>query len=387
MASRLQITGADKGLSHFLSGQCVLADVIMATNIPKFHILLSGPEAPNPTELLESKRFTGMLESMKNVYDYIIIDCPPLGLVIDAAIIGGQSDGAIIVVEAGKTKYRLVQNVKDQLENSGVSVLGVVLNKVERKNHGGTHNSLIDAVKHANLMINAGATIIDVGGESTRPGAAEVSVEEELQRVIPVVEAIAQRFEVWISVDTSKPEVIRESAKVGAHIINDIRSLSEPGALEAAAETGLPVCLMHMQGNPKTMQEAPKYDDVFAEVNRYFIEQIARCEQAGIAKEKLLLDPGFGFGKNLSHNYSLLARLAEFHHFNLPLLVGMSRKSMIGQLLNVGPSERLSGSLACAVIAAMQGAHIIRVHDVKETVEAMRVVEATLSAKENKRYE
>ncbi|MGK3399585.1 dihydropteroate synthase [Escherichia coli] len=214
-----------------------------------------------------------------------------------------------------------------------------------------------------------------------------VSVEEELQRVIPVVEAIAQRFEVWISVDTSKPEVIRESAKVGAHIINDIRSLSEPGALEAAAETGLPVCLMHMQGNPKTMQEAPKYDDVFAEVNRYFIEQIARCEQAGIAKEKLLLDPGFGFGKNLSHNYSLLARLAEFHHFNLPLLVGMSRKSMIGQLLNVGPSERLSGSLACAVIAAMQGAHIIRVHDVKETVEAMRVVEATLSAKENKRYE
>ena len=161
----------------------------------------------------------------------------------------------------------------------------------------------------------------------------------------------------------------------------------QAGALQAAAETGLPVCLMHMQGNPKTMQEAPKYDDVFAEVNRYFIEQIARCEQAGIAKEKLLLDPGFGFGKNLSHNYSLLARLAEFHHFNLPLLVGMSRKSMIGQLLNVGPSERLSGSLACAVIAAMQGAHIIRVHDVKETVEAMRVVEATLSAKENKRYE
>ncbi|WP_069985401.1 dihydropteroate synthase [Escherichia coli] len=260
------------------------------------------------------------------------------------------------------------------LDLSHPHVMGILNVTPDSFSDGGTHNSLIDAVKHANLMINAGATIIDVGGESTRPGAAEVSVEEELQRVIPVVEAIAQRFEVWISVDTSKPEVIRESAKVGAHIINDIRSLSEPGALEAAAETGLPVCLMHMQGNPKTMQEAPKYDDVFAEVNRYFIEQIARCEQAG-------------FGKNLSHNYSLLARLAEFHHFNLPLLVGMSRKSMIGQLLNVGPSERLSGSLACAVIAAMQGAHIIRVHDVKETVEAMRVVEATLSAKENKRYE
>ena len=261
------------------------------------------------------------------------------------------------------------------LDLSHPHVMGILNVTPDSFSDGGTHNSLLDAVKHANLMINAGATIIDVGGESTRPGAAEVSVEEELQRVIPVVEAIAQRFEVWIS------------AKVGAHIINDIRSLSEPGALEAAAETGLPVCLMHMQGNPKTMQEAPKYDDVFAEVNRYFIEQIARCEQAGIAKEKLLLDPGFGFGKNLSHNYSLLARLAEFHHFNLPLLVGMSRKSMIGQLLNVGPSERLSGSLACAVIAAMQGAHIIRVHDVKETVEAMRVVEATLSAKENKRYE
>ena len=147
MASKLQITGADKGLSHFLSGQCVLADVIMATNIPKFHILLSGPEAPNPTELLESKRFTGMLESMKNVYDYIIIDCPPLGLVIDAAIIGHQSDGAIIVVEAGKTKYRLVQNVKDQLENSGVSVLGVVLNKVERKNQKGYYNKYYGSQK------------------------------------------------------------------------------------------------------------------------------------------------------------------------------------------------------------------------------------------------
>src|SRR5215467_11781959 len=154
----------------------------------------------------------------------------------------------------------------------------------------------MDALTHTNEMVNAGATIIDVGGESTRPGADEVSVEEELARVIPVVEAIAQRFEVWISVDTSKPEVIREAARVGAHIINDIRSLSEPGALAAAAETGLPVCLMHMQGEPRTMQEAPKYDDVFADVNRFFIDQIARCEAAGITKDKLLLDPGFGFG-------------------------------------------------------------------------------------------
>lgn len=266
-------------------------------------------------------------------------------------------------------------------------VMGILNVTPDSFSDGGVHNSLIEAVKHANLMINAGATIIDIGGESTRPGAAEVSVEEELARVIPVVEAIAQRFEVWISVDTSKAEVIRQSARAGAHIINDIRSLTEPGALQAAAETGLPVCLMHMQGQPKTMQEAPKYEDVFADVERFFNEHIVRCEQAGIAKEKLLLDPGFGFGKNLSHNYQLLARLGEFHHFGLPLLVGMSRKSMVGQLLNVGPSERLNGSLACAVIAAMQGAQIIRVHDVKETVEALRVVEATLAAKGKKRYE
>lgn len=273
------------------------------------------------------------------------------------------------------------------LDLSHPHVMGILNVTPDSFSDGGKHNQLIDAVKHANAMINAGATIIDVGGESTRPGASEVSVEEELSRVIPVVEAVAQRFEVWVSVDTSKPEVIRESARAGAHIINDIRSLTEPGALDAAAQTGLPVCLMHMQGEPRTMQNAPHYDDVFASVNHYFVEQIARCEAAGIAKENLLLDPGFGFGKNLHHNYQLLARLSEFHHFELPLLVGMSRKSMVGQLLNVGPAERLSGSLACAVIAAMQGANIIRVHDVKETVEAMRVVEATLSAKDKKRYE
>ncbi len=273
------------------------------------------------------------------------------------------------------------------LDLSHPHVMGILNVTPDSFSDGGKHNQLIDAVKHANAMINAGATIVDVGGESTRPGASEVSVDEELSRVIPVVEAVAQRFEVWVSVDTSKPEVIRESARAGAHIINDIRSLSEPGALEAAAQTGLPVCLMHMQGEPRTMQNAPHYDDVFESLNRYFVEQIARCEAAGIAKENLLLDPGFGFGKNLHHNYQLLARLSEFHHFELPLLVGMSRKSMVGQLLNVGPTERLSGSLACAVIAAMQGANIIRVHDVKETVEAMRVVEATLSAKDKKRYE
>lgn len=268
------------------------------------------------------------------------------------------------------------------LDLSHPHVMGILNVTPDSFSDGGRHNELIQALTHANEMINAGATIIDIGGESTRPGAADVSVEQELERVIPVVEAIAQRFEVWISVDTSKPDVIRESARAGAHIINDIRSLQEPGALEAAAATGLPVCLMHMQGEPKTMQQAPHYQDILRDVEDFFVRQIERCEAAGIKKSQLLLDPGFGFGKNLKHNYQLLAHLADYHHFGLPLLVGMSRKSMIGQLLNVGPTQRLTGSIACAVIAAMQGAHILRVHDVKETVEAMRVVEATQSAKE-----
>lgn len=270
------------------------------------------------------------------------------------------------------------------LDLSHPHVMGILNVTPDSFSDGGKHNELIQALTHANEMINAGATIIDVGGESTRPGAVEVSVQQELDRVMPVVEAIAQRFEVWISVDTSKPDVIRESARAGAHIINDIRSLQEPGALAAAAETGLPVCLMHMQGEPKTMQHAPQYQNILQDVDAFFVEHIARCEAAGIKKSQLLLDPGFGFGKNLSHNYQLLAHLADYHHFGLPLLVGMSRKSMVGQLLNVGPSQRLTGSLACAVIAAMQGAHILRVHDVKETVEAMRVVEATQSAREEK---
>lgn len=267
------------------------------------------------------------------------------------------------------------------LDLSFPHVMGILNVTPDSFSDGGKHNALVDALTHTNEMVNAGATIIDVGGESTRPGADEVSVEEELERVIPVIDAIAQRFEVWISVDTSKADVIREAARVGAHIINDVRSLSEPGALEAADATALPVCLMHMQGEPRTMQQAPVYENILSEVDTYFAQQIARCEAAGIKKERLILDPGFGFGKNLSHNYELLAHLGDFHHFGLPLLVGMSRKSMIGQLLNVGPSQRLTGSLSCAVIAAMQGAQIIRAHDVKETAEAMRVVEATRRAK------
>ncbi len=260
-------------------------------------------------------------------------------------------------------------------------VMGILNVTPDSFSDGGRHNSLDLAIKHAHAMVDAGATILDIGGESTRPGAAEVSDDEELSRVIPVVEALAKRFDVWLSVDTSKASVIAGSAQAGAHLINDIRSLQEPGAMQAAAASGLPVCLMHMQGDPKTMQQSPQYGDLVAEVDQYFVQHIAQCLDAGIAKDKLLLDPGFGFGKNLHHNYELLARLAEFHHFGLPLLVGMSRKSMIGQLLHVSPVQRVAGSVACAVIAAMQGAQIVRVHDVRETVQAMRIVEATLSAK------
>ncbi|WP_432322519.1 dihydropteroate synthase [Yersinia enterocolitica] len=260
-------------------------------------------------------------------------------------------------------------------------VMGILNVTPDSFSDGGHHNNLDKALQHAERMLSAGATLIDIGGESTRPGATEVSEQEELDRVVPVVEALAKRFDVWLSVDTSKAAVITESARAGAHLINDIRSLQEPGALEAAAKTGLPVCLMHMQGQPQSMQQSPHYDDLMADVNQFFKHHIDRCIAAGIAKSKLLLDPGFGFGKNLAHNYQLLARLAELRHFELPLLVGMSRKSMVGQLLNVPPQQRVIGSVACAVIAAMQGAQIVRVHDVKETIEAMQVVEATLSAK------
>ncbi|MEQ5207621.1 dihydropteroate synthase [Proteus sp. fly-1067] len=270
-----------------------------------------------------------------------------------------------------------------ELNLSTPQVMGILNVTPDSFSDGGTHNSLNDAVNHAAKLIAEGASIIDIGGESTRPGANDVSIDEELQRVVPVVEAIRQRFDVWISVDTSKAQVITESANVGASIINDIRSLQEPRALEAAAKTGLPVCIMHMQGDPKTMQQSPHYENVMIDVDCFLRENIQRCIDAGIEKNQIILDPGFGFGKNLEHNYQLLAHLSELHHFGLPILAGISRKSMVGQLLNVPPQERVAGSVACAVIAAMQGAQIIRVHDVKETVDAMKVVQATLSAKEN----
>ncbi|KGM28020.1 dihydropteroate synthase [Photorhabdus luminescens] len=279
-------------------------------------------------------------------------------------------------------KLRARDNV---LNLSRPQIMGILNVTPDSFSDGGVHNTLDMALRHAEKMINEGAAIIDIGGESTRPGADEVSEQQEVDRVVPVVEALAQRFNIWISVDTSKALVMRESAKAGAHLINDIRALQEPGALESVTKSGLPVCLMHMKGQPRTMQDAPHYENLLSEVKQFFTEQIERCVMAGIAKDKLVLDPGFGFGKNLTHNYQLLAHLNQFHQFGLPVLAGMSRKSMIGQLLHVPPQERVVGSVACAVIAAMQGAQIIRVHDVKETVQAMQIVEATLSAKEEKK--
>ncbi|MBL0609695.1 dihydropteroate synthase [Aeromonas jandaei] len=252
-------------------------------------------------------------------------------------------------------------------------VMGILNVTPDSFSDGGHFNQIERAVAHARQMVADGATLIDIGGESTRPGAPDVSEQEELDRVIPVVERLVSECDVMLSLDTSKAVVMREGCKAGAHLINDVRALLEPGALDAAAEARVPVCLMHMQGQPRTMQVEPHYDDLVGEVKAFFDERIAACLAAGIAREQLLLDPGYGFGKTLVHNYQLLAAQGELLDYGLPLLVGMSRKSMIGNLLNRPVGERLAGSLACALIGMQHGARIIRAHDVRETMDALRV--------------
>lgn len=236
------------------------------------------------------------------------------------------------------------------------------------------------ALQRAEAMIREGATIIDVGGESTRPGAEPISLEEERRRVIPLVAAIRERFDVVVSVDTSTPEIMREAAAAGAGIINDIRALQRPGALEAAADSGLAVCLMHMQGEPATMQNNPQYDDVTGEVISFLQQRIAACKKVGLSDDKIILDPGFGFGKTLEHNLTLLRDLPRFEELGFPILVGMSRKSMIGHLLGRDVGERLPGSITLAILAAQRGAQIIRVHDVAATVDALKIVTAVEGA-------
>ena len=245
---------------------------------------------------------------------------------------------------------------------------------------GGRFSQLDAALRHAEAMVAAGATLIDVGGESTRPGARIVSPLEELERVAPIVERIARELDVIISVDTSTPAVMRETARLGAGLINDVRSLQRDGALDAAAATGLPVCLMHMLGEPGNMQDSPHYDDLVGEVSGFLAERVARCAVAGIAEEKIILDPGFGFAKTLQHNLSLFKHMEALHALGRPLLVGVSRKSMIGLALNRPVGERLYGGLALAALAVTKGARILRVHDVAETVDVVRMIAAVESA-------
>jgi len=266
------------------------------------------------------------------------------------------------------------------LDLSQPRVMGILNITPDSFSDGGRFLHRDAALQQAWRMVEEGAAIIDIGGESTRPGAADVSLQEELERVIPLIQVLAAELPVPISVDTSKPEVMREAATAGAGMINDVYALRREGAVEAAAQSDLPVCLMHMQGEPRTMQSDPAYGDVVSEVQQFLQQRMASCEAAGIARHHILLDPGFGFGKTLAHNLSLLKHLGEFHRLGAPLLVGMSRKSMIGQVVDAPIEQRLHGSVAVATMAAMAGAQIIRVHDVKATVDALAMVAAVEAA-------
>lgn len=236
------------------------------------------------------------------------------------------------------------------------------------------------ALERARQMLAEGAELIDVGGESTRPGSTPVSEAEELDRVVPVVQALVDELGALVSVDTSNPTVIRETAKAGAGLINDVRALQKEGALAAAAASGLPVCLMHMQGTPETMQAHPRYDDPVEDVKSFLTTRVEACQTAGITADRILLDPGFGFGKTLDHNLALLRRLAEFEALGFPVLVGLSRKSMLGKLLGREVNERLPGSLALALASVQRGAAVIRVHDVAATRDVLAVQAALAEA-------
>ncbi|QXI14993.1 dihydropteroate synthase [Pseudomonas hamedanensis] len=266
------------------------------------------------------------------------------------------------------------------LDLAQTHVMGILNVTPDSFSDGGRYSQLDAALRHAEAMVLAGATLIDVGGESTRPGARAVSPLEELERVAPVVELISRELDVIISVDTSTPAVMRESARLGAGLINDVRSLRRDGALDAAAATGLPVCLMHMLGEPGDMQDNPQYQDVTREVGEFLVERMAQCALAGIPAERIILDPGFGFAKTLQHNLSLFKHMEDLHALGRPLLVGVSRKSMIGHALNRPVGERLYGGLALAALASAKGARILRVHDVAETVDVVRMIAAVESA-------
>ena len=266
------------------------------------------------------------------------------------------------------------------LDLSFPQIMGILNFTPDSFSDSGQFFSLDKALFQVEKMLKEGATIIDIGGESTRPMAEEVSEFEELQRVIPLVEAVQKRFDCWISVDTSKAIVMQEAAKVGMDLINDIRALREPGALEIAGQLNLPTCIMHMQGQPRTMQTNPHYDDVVQDVYQFLETRTQACLEAGIAKENIIWDMGFGFGKTVQHNYKLLQQLVQFCKSGYPILAGLSRKSMIGAVLDKPVTERVVGSVAGALIAAQNGATILRVHDVAATADALKVWRATQQA-------
>jgi len=262
------------------------------------------------------------------------------------------------------------------LDLSRPQVMGILNITPDSFSDGGDFFSPEQAVVHAARMVEAGAAIVDVGGESTRPGAPPVSVDEELRRVIPVIEALQASLSVPVSVDTRKPEVMQAAVVAGAGLINDVNALQAPGAVEQAARLGVPVCLMHMQGTPESMQKQPEYGDVVAEVKDFLTGRASLCMQQGIAREQILLDPGFGFGKTTTHNLLLLQHLEQLVASGFPVLAGLSRKSMIGQVLGLPVDKRLYPGVALAVLAVWKGAAMVRCHDVRETLEAIRMCEA-----------
>lgn len=266
------------------------------------------------------------------------------------------------------------------LDLSFPQVMGILNATPDSFSDGGVFLSTQSALAGARRMAAAGAAIVDVGGESTRPGATPVSVQEELDRVIPIIEAISHDLPVVISVDTSKPEIMRAAVAAGAGIINDVRALREPGALDAAMQAGVPVCLMHMKGEPRTMQQSPHYGDVVAEVKDFLLERVEACVSAGMPRDRLLIDPGFGFGKTLADNLRLAKRLGELAALGQALVIGVSRKSMIGAVLDRPVDQRLSGGLALAALVVWQGAKIIRTHDVQATADVVKMVRAVIEA-------
>ncbi len=257
-----------------------------------------------------------------------------------------------------------------------VRVMGVINTTPDSFSDGGQFDTTDKALRYAMKLIDDGVDILDIGGESTRPGSQNVDASEELARTIPLIQAIRKESDVQISIDTNKPEVMQQAVAEGANLINSIWALRQDDVLAVAAQSGAAVCLMHMQGTPETMQQNPCYDDVVSEVTEYLRQRIEAAVEAGIARENIIVDPGFGFGKTLQHNLLLLKSLAQLKALDVPLLVGMSRKSMIGTILNKPVDQRLYGSISTAVIAAMQGADIIRVHDVAQTIDALAIVDA-----------